>query len=129
MSGVHVDLSSLDAEQREVLAALQEIVTRYSEDGKLYADSVRGLLLARDPMAYGREFASRFFIGDVRRNAFRCMACDTYVESVNRHDLASCPCGNFTDGGTHYVRRGGDLGQMEDLSERWPWSSRDSVTG
>lgn len=51
------------------------------------------------------------------RNAFRCKKCGMVVESTSRHHFAQCKCGNFTDGGTDYIRRGGNLEDMEDLSE------------
>lgn len=53
----------------------------------------------------------------VIKNAFRCKKCGMVVESTHRHDFVECRCGNFTDGGTDYIRRGGNLEDMEDLSE------------
>ncbi len=52
-----------------------------------------------------------------KRNAFRCKKCGMVVESKSVHDFQSCKCGNFTDGGLEYVRRGGKIEDMEDLSE------------
>lgn len=51
------------------------------------------------------------------KNAFRCKQCGLVVESKTVHDFQECRCGNFTDGGRDYIRRGGDLDAMEDLSE------------
>lgn len=39
------------------------------------------------------------------------------VESKSVHDFQECKCGNFTDGGLDYIRRGGKIEDMEDLSE------------
>jgi len=51
-------------------------------------------------------------------NKARCRHCNTIVESVSRHHLAFCPCGKmFVDGGREYLRRGGDVYMIEELSE------------
>lgn len=52
------------------------------------------------------------------RNAFKCKKCGEIVESASVHDFQSCSCGNFTDGGHEYIRRGGKLEDIEDMSER-----------
>lgn len=53
----------------------------------------------------------------VLRNAARCLKCDTVIESTHVHDFKYCPCKSiFVDGGKEYIRRGGDLDAMEDLS-------------
>jgi hypothetical protein len=53
----------------------------------------------------------------IRKNACRCTKCDTVIESRHVHDFVSCRCGAvFTDGGREYIRRGGDLDAMEDLT-------------
>ena len=51
------------------------------------------------------------------KNAFKCRVCGQIVESKSVHDFATCKCGNFTDGGTEYIRRGGDLSVMESWDE------------
>ena len=51
------------------------------------------------------------------KNAFKCKKCGQLVESKTRHDFATCKCGNFTDGGLEYIRRGGNLDDMEDACE------------
>lgn len=51
------------------------------------------------------------------RNAFKCKFCETVVESKHTHDFRCCPCGNYADGGLDYVRRVGNLEDMEDLCE------------
>jgi hypothetical protein len=40
------------------------------------------------------------------------------IESKHVHDFVWCECkAIFTDGGSDYIRRGGDLEAMHDLSE------------
>lgn len=52
------------------------------------------------------------------RNAARCRKCGDIVESRHRHDWRSCSCGAmFVDGGLEYQRRGGDLENIEEMSE------------
>ena len=54
------------------------------------------------------------------RNAARCLACDTVIESTYRHNFVTCGCPNQTmvDGGLAYNRWGGvDLALIEDLCE------------
>lgn len=52
------------------------------------------------------------------RNIVRCTKCNTVIESKSVHDFVWCAChAIFTDGGTEYIRRGGDLEAMFDLSE------------
>lgn len=54
----------------------------------------------------------------LKRNAVRCKLCDTIIESKHTHDFVWCRCKSvFTDGGLSYIRRGGDIEAMEDLSE------------
>jgi hypothetical protein len=46
------------------------------------------------------------------RNRWRCIDCDTIIESVERHDYVRCSCGQgFCDGGvgSGYIRTGGNL--------------------
>ena len=58
------------------------------------------------------------FVGVLIRNAARCRACETVIESRSRHDFVWCACGKiFVDGGLEYARRGGDLAMIDDLSE------------
>lgn len=53
----------------------------------------------------------------VVRNACRCTKCDTVIESKHRHDFKWCKCQTiFVDGGTDYIKRGGDPKYMEDLT-------------
>ena len=54
------------------------------------------------------------------RNAVKCLACNTELESKYRHDFQCCNCENqtFVDGGKDYSRVGGkDFNLIEDLCE------------
>lgn len=54
----------------------------------------------------------------IKRNRLRCKKCKTVIESTYGHDFKWCPCGScFIDGGTAYVRYGGDMNQIELLTE------------
>ena len=52
------------------------------------------------------------------RNAAVCMICNDLIESKHIHDFVVCKCGSiFVDGGHEYLRRGGDLQSVIELSE------------
>lgn len=52
------------------------------------------------------------------RNRVKCKKCGTVIESRWTHDFVSCECGSiFVDGGLDYMRMGGNLDNIEDLSE------------
>lgn len=61
----------------------------------------------------------------IKTNKARCKSCDTVIESTHRYDFVACPCfensentlGIFIDGGKEYLRRGGYLDSIEELSE------------
>jgi hypothetical protein len=54
----------------------------------------------------------------ILRNCCRCRRCGDVIESKHVHDYRSCICGAiFTDGGRDYIRRGGSIDEIEDLSE------------
>lgn len=56
----------------------------------------------------------------LKRNAVKCLACNTTLESRYRHNFVSCSCPNetFTDGGLDYQRYGGkDLDLIQTLVE------------
>lgn len=54
----------------------------------------------------------------IKRNKCKCLLCNDIIESKHRHDFVHCECGAiFTDGGTDYIRRGGAIDNIEDLSE------------
>lgn len=51
-------------------------------------------------------------------NRARCRKCGTILESKSVHDFQTCSCGAISiDGGKQYLRRIGDFGAIEDLSE------------
>jgi hypothetical protein len=62
----------------------------------------------------------------ILRNAARCNNCGDEIESKHRHDWVSCSCfknepdnkGIYVDGGTDYIRRGGNLSNYTELTER-----------
>lgn len=52
------------------------------------------------------------------RNMAKCRKCNTVAESIHRHHLSLCECGSiFVDGGTDYLRRGGNLENIVEMSE------------
>ena len=52
------------------------------------------------------------------RNAIRCKKCGDIIESETVHDFKFCGCGSCAvDGGHDYLRRCGNLGDWEELSE------------
>lgn len=52
------------------------------------------------------------------RNRAQCLECGMILESKHRHDWVQCRCrGIFVDGGREYLRRGGDLDLIRELSE------------
>jgi len=54
----------------------------------------------------------------ITRNAVKCLKCGDIIESTHVHDFKACSCGAvFVDGGLEYLRRCGNLDDMEDLSE------------
>lgn len=57
-------------------------------------------------------------MSNIISNKARCLNCNTIVESEHRHHLAFCPCGKiFVDGGKEYLRRGGEIHLIEEMSE------------
>jgi len=51
------------------------------------------------------------------RNSAICLSCATEIVSLHRHDFQWCPCGSiFVDGGTDYLKRGGDPALFDDTS-------------
>ena len=54
----------------------------------------------------------------IKRNAAKCKLCGDVIESKYRHDFVQCQCGEiFVDGGFDYIRQGGNLNALIDLSE------------
>lgn len=53
----------------------------------------------------------------ILRNMAKCRKCNDIIESKHRHDFKFCKCGAIAvDGGTAYIRRAGDLKQIQELS-------------
>jgi hypothetical protein len=51
-------------------------------------------------------------------NRAKCLRCEDIIESYNRHDFKWCTCrAVFVDGGHEYLRRGGEMKDIEELSE------------
>ena len=49
-------------------------------------------------------------------NKAKCLKCEDIIQSTYRHDFKTCKCGAiFIDGGTDYLRMGGDSSFMEDM--------------
>jgi len=57
-------------------------------------------------------------IGDIKTNRIECLLCNDIITSNYRHDFIRCKCGKcFVDGGSQYLRRGGSLENIKELSE------------
>ena len=51
-------------------------------------------------------------------NKIKCKKCGDIIESKSVHDFRVCKCESIAvDGGHDYLRRVGELGNWEDLSE------------
>lgn len=51
-------------------------------------------------------------------NKAKCKLCGDIVESTHTHDFKWCSCKSMAvDGGKRYLKRCGDLNNIEDLSE------------
>lgn len=54
----------------------------------------------------------------IKRNAIKCLRCDTVIESKSIHDCQRCACAScFIDGGLERPRYGGYLPDIEVLIE------------
>ncbi len=55
------------------------------------------------------------------RNAIRCKACGDEIESTHVHDFRWCKCKKVAvDGGHYYMKRCGEPGSWDELSEGEP---------
>jgi hypothetical protein len=53
-------------------------------------------------------------------NKCQCAKCLDIIESKSRNDFVRCGCGAiFTDGGTSYIRRGGEIENIIDMSDTY----------
>jgi hypothetical protein len=54
----------------------------------------------------------------ITRNRARCKQCDDIIESKHKHDFKWCRCASiYIDGGLDYLRRGGIVERIEEMSE------------
>ena len=52
------------------------------------------------------------------KNRIKCKYCGNIIESKSRYDFKFCSCGKVSiDGGQFYLKRSGNLGDWEELSE------------
>lgn len=57
-------------------------------------------------------------MSNIKTNKAQCKNCAQIIESHHRHDFVYCKCGAiFVDGGKEYLRRGGDIDSIIELSE------------
>lgn len=50
-------------------------------------------------------------------NSATCAKCGENIVSKTRHDFVECKCGSiFVDGGQDYLRRGGQMGDIQETS-------------
>ena len=66
------------------------------------------------------DFDSKDLIKVLKRNAIKCLVCNTILESKHQHHFLECGCKNqaFNDGGLSYIRFGAvDLDLVENLCE------------
>jgi len=55
---------------------------------------------------------------EILRNMAKCRLCGDIIESKHRHDFVRCKCGSiFVDGGKDYLRRGGELNNIIEMTE------------
>lgn len=58
------------------------------------------------PQGTPEAIRRKYNIGDIFLNRAKCLLCEDIITSDNRHDFATCSCGNLSvDGGSHYNRR------------------------
>ncbi len=61
-------------------------------------------------------------VGDWWMNRIQCNRCNDIITSNNRHDYKYCSCkGVFVDGGSWYLRRGGDFHLVHEMSEKFTY--------
>jgi hypothetical protein len=54
----------------------------------------------------------------ILKNKAQCRKCKDIIESTYRHDFRFCSCGAiFVDGGKEYMRRGGKIEDIIEISE------------
>ena len=76
------------------------------------------LLTTTDDEIQKKRFAEEIGMPRIIRNAIRCKKCGDVIESKTVHDFKFCSCGSCAvDGGHDYLRRCGNLGDWEEMSE------------
>ncbi len=74
--------------------------------------------ISADAEILEKRFAEEIGMPKIIRNAIRCKKCGDIIESKTVHDFKFCSCGSCAvDGGHDYLRRCGNLGDWEELSE------------
>lgn len=74
--------------------------------------------ISADTEMQKKHFAEEIDMSKIIRNAIRCKKCGDIIESKTVHDFKFCSCGSCAvDGGHDYLRRCGNLGDWEELSE------------
>jgi hypothetical protein len=86
-------------------------------EGLPYTDDVRDYHFICDINTPKDIRSSKLNMGDIYINAVKCKRCGDYIRSKNRHDYRTCSCGACAvDGGSLYMKRSGNLEDMEDMS-------------
>ena len=63
-----------------------------------------------------KEERRKYNTGDILENAAKCLKCDDYIRSNNRHDYKTCACGAIAvDGGSWCAKRIGDLDKVKNI--------------
>lgn len=69
-----------------------------------------------DTVLNGVEWNMKKYI--IIHNRIKCLKCGDVIESEYRHDYKTCRCGACAvDGGHDYLRRGGKIGDWEEMNE------------
>lgn len=64
----------------------------------------------------------------IKHNKIRCRVCGDTIQSVHRHDFRYCKCGLVAvDGGRDYLKRVGEYGNWEELSEEEEYDPEEQV--
>jgi hypothetical protein len=64
----------------------------------------------------------------IKHNKIRCRNCGDTIESTHRHDFRYCKCGLVAvDGGRDYLRRVGEFGNWEEISEEEEYDPEEKV--
>lgn len=59
----------------------------------------------------------RLGLGNIYENQIKCTSCNTLIRSKYKHDFVTCPCGSVSvDGGSHYLKRSGNITGYEEMS-------------